>query len=333
MSDEKIDFVMIWVDGGDPKWQEEKIKYSDNPYAVRNNVNRYRDWENLKYWFRGVEKFAPWVNNVYFITCGHYPKWLNLNHPKLKFVKHEDYIPKEYLPTFSSHPIELNLHRIEELSEKFVYFNDDMFLINKIDKEDFFKNGKPRFVAGCDAIWSQNYDDPFSHIILNDISIINKYFNKKETIKNNISKWLNFNYGLKAIAKTISFSFFNKFSSLTIPHLAMPILKETMEELWKNESNIFEKTCQNKFRTKEDINQLVFSWYDIGRGNFEPSSNKLGRYYEIKENIQDVVNAIENKKYKMICISDDMEVDFQKTKEEINGALEKILPEKSSFEI
>ena len=31
---------------------------------------------------------------------------------KVVWGKHEDYIPKQYLPTFSSHPIELNMHRI-----------------------------------------------------------------------------------------------------------------------------------------------------------------------------------------------------------------------------
>ena len=125
----KIDFVMIWVDGGDIEWRKEKNKYAGLPDDEINGEIRFRDWDNLKYWFRGVEKFAPWVNNVYFVTCGHYPKWLNLDCPKLKFVKHEDYIPKEYLPTFSANPIEINLHRIEGLSEKFVYFNDWRYVL------------------------------------------------------------------------------------------------------------------------------------------------------------------------------------------------------------
>lgn len=93
----------------------------------------------LQYWFRGVEKFAPWVNRIYFVTWGHIPSWLNLSHPKLKVVRHEEFIPTDYLPTFSSHPIELNLHRIKGLSERFVYFNDDTFLIRPVLQEDFFQ--------------------------------------------------------------------------------------------------------------------------------------------------------------------------------------------------
>ena len=76
----KIDFVITWVNGNDLRWKEKKDKYL-NKYDKKLNTNsRFRDWEILKYWFRSVEKNAPWVNNIYFITEGHLPEWLNLNH-------------------------------------------------------------------------------------------------------------------------------------------------------------------------------------------------------------------------------------------------------------
>ena len=96
---EKIDFVIPWVDGNDEKWRKDKNFYWNEQLGIKsedaNNNARFRDWENLKYWFRGVEKFAPWVNHIYFVTYGHIPEWLNVNHPKLTIVKHEDYIPKQ----------------------------------------------------------------------------------------------------------------------------------------------------------------------------------------------------------------------------------------------
>jgi hypothetical protein len=128
----------------------------------------------LKYLFRWIEKFTPRVNNVFFVTCGHYPSWLNLDHPKLKFIKHEDYIPKEYLPTFNSHTIELNFHRIEGLSEHFVYFNDDTFVINYMNESDFFESGIPKQIAWLDTIPTNN--EIFGHVILNDIQLINRNF-------------------------------------------------------------------------------------------------------------------------------------------------------------
>ena len=107
----KIDFVISWVDGADPAWRKEKYKYMgmNEPDA---GADRYRDMGILKYWFRAVEAYAPWVNQIHFITWGHLPSWLNVNHPKLNIVNHNDYIPEEYLPTFNSHVIEHNLFRM-----------------------------------------------------------------------------------------------------------------------------------------------------------------------------------------------------------------------------
>ena len=96
-----IDFVLMWVDGNDPEWQKEKSLYESDTNGDKRNI-RFRDWDNLQYWFRGVEKYAPWVNKIHFVTWGHLPSWLNTEHPKLNVVKHSDFIPKEFLPTFNS---------------------------------------------------------------------------------------------------------------------------------------------------------------------------------------------------------------------------------------
>ena len=140
---DKIDIVIPWVDGNDIKWQNEKNKYKQKKDEKLNNSSRFRDWDNLQYIFRGIEKFMPWVNNIFFITWGHLPKWLNVDNPKLKIINHKDYIPSKYLPTFNSHTIELNLYRIKDLSEKFIYFNDDTFVIDYMSESAFFKNGLP----------------------------------------------------------------------------------------------------------------------------------------------------------------------------------------------
>ena len=76
---DKIDFVLPWVDGSDSAWIKQRNEY----LGIKNDQtqdSRFRDWENLQYWFRGVEKFAPWVNTV---------------PPKLTVVKQEEYIAKQ----------------------------------------------------------------------------------------------------------------------------------------------------------------------------------------------------------------------------------------------
>ena len=135
-----IDIVFPWVDGSDPAWQESKRQYSGSP--ADDDEVRFRDWGLLKYVFRGIEQNLPWVRKVHFITCGHLPEWLNTDCPRLHVVKHSDYIPEQWLPTFSANPIELNIHRIPDLSEQFIYMNDDMFFVKPMEPEDFFRNGK-----------------------------------------------------------------------------------------------------------------------------------------------------------------------------------------------
>lgn len=179
-----IDFVVTWVDGNDPVWQAEKAKYSPSKNADNRNV-RFRDWDNMQYWFRAVEKFAPWVNKIHFVTYGHLPKWLNINNPKLNIVKHSDFIPKEYLPTFSSHSIELNLHRIESLAERFVYFNDDMFLIRPVKRELFFagKNCLPTDFAIASTLSVADKRDTVQYVKFNNIVVLNTHLIKRTNEK------------------------------------------------------------------------------------------------------------------------------------------------------
>ena len=183
----QIDFVVPWVDDKDPLWQKKKAELTGVDYEEGNTEVRYRDWDTLKYWFRGVEKFAPWVRNIYFVTDDQKPDWLNIEHPKLKWVKHTEFIPKEYLPTFSCQAIEWNLHRIEGLSENFVYFNDDVFLINHTKPEDFFKNGLPCDLPCLGVLYPNGF---FSYLMFNNTDLLNRHFSLKQSIKNKLSNWV-----------------------------------------------------------------------------------------------------------------------------------------------
>lgn len=329
----KIDFVMIWVDGGDLEWRKEKNKYAGLPDDEINGEIRFRDWDNLKYWFRGIEKFAPWVNNVYFVTCGHYPMWLNLECPKLKFIKHSDYMPKEYLPTFSSHAIELNLHRIESLSEKFVYFNDDTFLISPAKIEDFFVKGLP--TRKVDETILPGMDNLMSHVYLNNSFTINKHFEKKEVLKRTGSKYFSFKSGHKPFLKKLCLLPFDRFTAFNDPHMASPFLKSTMEEVWEKEEKLLDKVSKDKFRQIDGVNQYLFKMWDICMGKYEPAGFEKCKYEAItNDNLSNIVDEIKKQKFKQLCLNDmDGNMDFEKAKGEINKALESILPEKSSFEI
>lgn len=327
----KIDFVLPWVDGSDPEWLNLFNQYSPNIKKSEDaSKERYRDWDNLRYWFRGVEKFAPWVNKIHFITNGQVPKWLNLNAPKLNFVKHSDYIPQEFLPTFSANPIEINLHRIESLSEQFVYFNDDFFIIDKIEPTRFFRNGIP-----CDmAVLNTIAPVGIAHIMLNDLEIINSEFDKKIALKNNLFKWFNFKYGIKLLRTCVLLPL-PDFRGFYEPHLPNAYLKSTFKEVWDKYGYILENTCENKFRNNSDVNQYLIRYWQLAKGNFVPiniTSDSI--YYQISDsNIEEIEKSIKTQKKKILILNDNNVSSFIDLRERIKGAFENILPEKSSFEL
>lgn len=330
---EKIDFVVTWVDGNDENWKKEKSRFENK---INKNIDeseeRYRDWEIMKYWFRAVEKNTPWVNKIFFITWGHIPKWLNVNNPKLVIIKHEDYIPTRFLPTFNSNVIELNLNRIKELSENFVLFNDDMFILKNMKEKEFFINGIPRDSFAENAITTNKEEDIFPHILLNNMGIINEKFCKKNVYKKNLFKYINPKYGLKNL-RTIGLLGWSNFSLIYDNHIPVALCKSTLNQVWNENESILENTSMNRFRSITDINQYVFRYYQMLSGNFKPRSFKVGRRLTLTDNNEKIYSIIKQRKYKMVCLNDGKISNFDKTKKELIDAFEYAFNEKSSFEI
>jgi len=326
-----IDFVIIWVDGNDKAWQTEKSKYSIGS-NTDTNTHRYRDWDNLHYWFRGVEKFAPWVNKVHFVTWGHLPKWLNTKHPKLNIVNHKDYIPKEYLPTFSANPIELNLHRIKGLSDNFVYFNDDMFILDNVKEKDFFIDDLP-----CDSavmnVHCYNLDEMYILTPFVDIGIINKYFDMHQTLKRNFSKWFSLKYGINMF-RNMYLMPCPRFPGMLQQHLPTSFNKATFDILWNKEYETMHESSLNKFRHKLDANQWLLKEWQLASGNFVPRKLNIGKALSA-EHIDEVCHFIIKQKRKMLCFNDvDMSFEeFEIAAEKVRKSFNAILPDKSGFEI
>jgi hypothetical protein len=320
------------VDGADPSWIE-----SFNRYAVDEEgdkrVSRYRDWDNLKYLFRSFEKCTPWVRKIHFVTCGHLPDWLNTEHEKLNIVNHSDFIGKKYLPVFNANPIEINMHRIDGLSDHFVYFNDDMFLLKSVDPSQFFKNGLPRDLFAFNAI----SDTKIANIKINDIQILHKYFCKFTVVKKNFFKIFNFKNHFIEVAKTLLLMPWPKLTGFYDHHMPQPFLKKTFEEVWALESKVLEKTSGSKVRKCSDVNQYLFRYWHLCKGEFSPIDFKRKRF-EWVYNYDDAVDVYEklvSGKYSMFCINDGVseDDDFERIRDKVNSGFAKLFPEKSQFEL
>ena len=328
----EIDFVITWVNMDDPKWKKDFVDYSGIIDNSKNGFSeaRFRDYGFLKYWFRGVENFAPWVRKIHFVTCGQKPDWLDENHPKLHLVNHEDYIPKQFLPCYNSVVIERYLHKISDLSEHFVYFNDDFFIINNVDEERFFKNGLPCDIATfqCNPNWSQWYKR-----IKNNLKIINRQFDKKEVMSRFHDKWFNKTYGMKARWNYI-LKPYRKFIPLRTPHNAQPFLKSAFEEVWAVAEKELTETSSNRFRATSDFTPELFRTWQICKGNFEPYNTYSDtKMFPLMIKSKQAIEAIKNQSYKLVCLNDNVHIrNYRQVMKSLQASFESILPEKSSFE-
>ncbi len=331
-----IDFVITYLDGNDPSWQEERNKYSA-PANADAGANRYRDWDNLKYLFRGFERFTPWVRKIHFVTCGHVPSWLNTSHPKINIVRHSDYIPSQWLPTFSSRCIDMNLHRIKDLAEHFVYFNDDMFPVSPCGKNVFFKNGLP-----CDsAILEPSILKTRScaGLYLSPLvgtALINKHFKKNRVILKNPLKWFNPVYG-KFNIETLLLMPYSEFAGFRPIHLPYSYLKSSYKTVWKKEPELCSLASSHRFRVPDDLNHLIFSYWQFATGHFSPRSSSIGKglYIRTVKDAKKAADILRHSKYKLICLNDNIDdaSEAETIMEIVNGALEKLFPQRSSFEL
>ena len=255
MSQPKIDFVITWVDGTDPKWLAEKLRtlqetdFSEAQKTDSSDLRFRNDFDFLRFWFRGVEKFAPWVNQIFFVTYGHTPNWLNLAHPRLKIVRHEDFIPQEFLPTFNSHTIENHLHLIPGLSEYFVYFNDDFYLLKATKPTDFFIKASSKKPAKSQnhsqtsaeiylprAFFAENIlinnpsRDIFPYIQMNNMALINQKYRKSDFYRQHFSKAYHLKYGIFNL-RNLLLSPWKEFSLIYDPHCASSYRKNIKSNL------------------------------------------------------------------------------------------------------
>lgn len=337
---ECIDAVITWVDGSDSNWAQKKEKYSQLAKSSESNHQaRYRNWNTFQYVFRSIENNMPWINHIYLVTDNQIPYFLNLNSNKITIVDHKDIIPQEYLPTFNANTIELNLHRIPGLSEQFIFFNDDTFIVNPMVPNDFFVDGLP-----CDFgilnVHCEKKSLMIHSIANNDISIINEYFDIKEVLKQKISNWYNVKYGLKYnLQNKILFSC-PRFPGIKQFHIPTSLLKSTYIELWDKEYDTLHETCMNKFRSKTDVNQWLIREWQLAKNEFIPSSlfkNIKLIDFESKDELDvlnDFLHLIHNSKMKILCVNDgDTIKNFNYIQETVLKALDKRFPEKSSFEL
>ena len=289
MKDIKIDLVYLWVDDKDEKWQKKrrfwanKLGVSANPQ--NNDDVRFRDNGELKYSLRSAQMFAPWINRIFIVTDGQTPKWLDTNHPKIKMVNHKDILPEEALPTFNSHAIETCIVNIPELSEYFLYANDDMFFSNPVEPDYFFDEAMRPIVRLRKQNWSE--EDLASNLYLRSTIYTEKVFSNKFELP---------------------------CPSYEPAHCIDAYRKSYIEECKLVFKEEFEKTMFANFRQENTIQRYIINLYAIARKGCKIIENPevytqnfsehVENFYASTEAAKNLESEIVMKKPKLLCLND-----------------------------
>ncbi len=151
----EIDIVIPWVDGNDPAHRARRIAaMCGNAEMMMDDVGgdtRYASLGELRWVIASINRFMPWVRRIFVITDNQTPErelqWVNdrIENPlPVEIVDHKSIFRgyEDLLPVFNSISIETMMWRIPGLSDKFIYFNDDTFVMSPMQPTDWWDGEK-----------------------------------------------------------------------------------------------------------------------------------------------------------------------------------------------
>lgn len=285
----KIDIVYTWVDGNDKHLAEIKrnLQKKLNIYTVATDECRFYNNDELKYSLRSLEKYANWINNIYIVTNNQCPEWLNTNNHRIHIINHADIMPENSLPCFNSNAIEHCLINIPNLSEFFLYANDDYFFADFVTPEFFFKKSKP--IYRYNGRYARN-DDFYNAFLMNSEQLIYNKFKKR----------------------------YDRYPH----HNIDPYVKSQMKKCYETFKNEIDKTIFSQFRQKTDIQRSIYASYALAtnEGIYKVITDKNSPLYKRiwkflhkkfpKDSIYastsntQIISVLKQYKPKLFCVND-----------------------------
>ena len=135
-----IDVVLLWVNGSSPEWIDRMVEAQAKKGIQLSKTfvrKRYIQHDELKYAFRSIEKFTPWVHKIHLITDDQIPNWLKTEHPKVQIIPHSFLFYPGY-HTFNSNNIQFSLYKIPGIARRVILMDDDTLFLHKIDPKELF---------------------------------------------------------------------------------------------------------------------------------------------------------------------------------------------------
>ena len=300
---EKIDAVITWVDGSEPNYQRKLKEYlTDNNTLKR----QYFQANEINLCVASIVKYAPFIRKIFIVTDKQRPNLDSIKHlvtlDKVEIIDHEEIFRdnKDCLPTFNIRSIDALLFKIKKLSDKFIYFNDDMFLVKETSQEDWFINNK----AVLTGVWAKTY---------------NKQVIK--TISHRIKKFLNvrpsFNAAQSKAANIVGFHdrYFKSY------HCGRPQIKSVIKNFYDKNPERLKNQIRHKFRDGRQYMPYSLCWHLLIKKNLyvESSTNKLVEINKSKilsaKKLENILISIDSKANVKFLNIQDLNIATQETQQ------------------
>ena len=309
-----IDAVFTWVDSKDDQWLEKKNKFSNSlwNWTTRSTITeRYDSNNELLYSLRSLELYAPWINHIYIVTDNQCPNWLDLEkaRDRITIIDHKEIFNTNELPCFNSSALETRLHKIPNLSEHFLYLNDDFFFGQPVLPEDFFlSNGIIRCFPSRQRVLPFDITSESEEYIQADKNAIDLIIRTFGNCRNEFMR-----------------------------HIAYPSSKDLLFEIEDQFRDGFNICASNKFRSTTDLRPIAFFQYHYGwhRGKVQ-FSDISHRYISLSMDDLDqkLSETLLKRSRKTICLNDSGTSGKDRTKlfKSVNTFLESYFPYKLKYE-
>ena len=265
-----IDVVVTWVDGNDAVLNDKRAAYIQPEEAQEKDIaapTRYANRGEIHWCIRSINKFMPWVHRIFIVTDKQDPKVES--HIPVEIIDHQIIFSEyeQYLPTFNSLSIEAMLWRIPNLSEHFIYFNDDLLVCRSIAPEVFFPSERHINCHGYKAslFWTK------------------AWFSMKHLVGHSCR--VNHVQQMMTAAEIIG----NNRLFIRLAHTPHPLLRSTLQQFYETHPDRLIQNIRNRFRSREHFRTdeiCYMTLWNEGRLHICPVRPVLMRYYSKKGMMQ-----------------------------------------------
>ena len=326
-ADQEIDVVVLWVDGSDPLLTEKRERYLKEENRTFGHTGalatHFASTNEIRYCILSILTFAPFVRNIFLVTDGQDPdlyddleRYFPERSDSLRIVDHKALFRgyEDYLPSFNSTSISALLWRIEGLSENFIYFNDDVFLIRESRPEDWFVGNRPVLRGKWKA-------PPYKKMMTDFFkNLINKRIRGDPDYQPRLSFYLRQWNAASLLGMRFRYYFHD--------HTAHPMNRKRLEDFFTSRPDLLQKNISYRFRSRDQFLITALANHleiiDHNRHLAPLNLSYLHPYYSKERLKKKILRSQKSEKIKSICVQS-LEMIDKEIQDEIFDWMERIL--------